>query len=89
MDPVKEIADLSEKLASFVAKAGEKEIKEGIQVKAIVELNKEAQGYIIVSLKGNRSKIGIFLLNNLSSEEKEDSNLQLGNEVDVKIVGKS
>lgn len=86
---MKEIADLSEKLASFVGKAGEKEIKEGVQVKAIVELNKEAQGYIIVSLKGNRSKIGIFLLNNLSPDEKEDSSLQLGNEVDVKVVGKS
>ena len=56
MDPVKKIADLSEKLVNTKSlKNSDKELQVGTQCKAIVELNKET--YLIVSIKSDRSKI--------------------------------
>jgi len=56
IDPVKKIADLSEKLGnSKTLKSSNKEFKSGSETKAIVELNKD--NYLITTLKNDRSKI--------------------------------
>jgi ribosomal protein S1 len=63
VDPLKKIADLSEK----TFKKSEKEIKIGSSTKAIIELNKES--YLICSLKNNRRKFGICILQNLNHDD--------------------
>jgi hypothetical protein len=60
VDPVKKIADLSEK----TFKKSEKEVKVGSSCKAIVELNKDS--YVICSMKNNRRKFGICVMQNLN-----------------------
>ena len=68
MDPVKKIADLSEKLVNTKApKSGGKELQVGAQCKAIVELNKEA--YLIVSIKNDRSKICLCIMSNFNKDD--------------------
>jgi len=63
VDPVKKIADLSEK----TFKKSDKEIQVGSSCKAIVELNKDS--YLICSLKNNRRKFGICIMQNLNQDD--------------------
>lgn len=58
VDPVKKMADLSEKLGEV--KTSKRDVKVGEEYKAIVELNKES--FVIVSLKPDKSKIGFCIL---------------------------
>jgi translation initiation factor 2 alpha subunit (eIF-2alpha) len=56
VDPLKKIADLSEK----TFKKSDKEIKVGSTCRAIVELNKDS--YVICSFKNNRGKFGACII---------------------------
>jgi hypothetical protein len=58
IDPVKKIADLSEKIVT--AKNKGQEVKVGQTQKAIVELNKES--HLVLSMKNNRRAIGVCIL---------------------------
>jgi ribosomal protein S1 len=66
VDPNKKIADLSEK----TFKKSDKDIKVGSSCKAIVELNKDS--YLICSLKNNRKKFGICIMQNFNMDDHVD-----------------
>ena len=66
VDPLKKIADLSEK----TFKKSDKDIKVGSSCKAIVELNKDS--YLICSLKNNRKKFGICIMQNFNMDDHVD-----------------
>ena len=87
IDPVKNIADLSEKLIDVKSKTAS--IEKGAKVKAIIELNKES--YLIVSIKSNRSKIGFCMLTNFNSDQTSNPHvgLQIGEEIEVEVVTKN
>ena len=92
VDAEKKIVDLSERLVaqeSADAKADDKKSKKEYQ-KAIVELNKDE--YLIISLKNDRSKIGVCLLqslsNNLVQTKQVYQKYSLGDEIEVKLVDK-
>ena len=87
IDFEKKIVDLSERLVSNEEskKAKKKDAKqEGFQ-KAVVELNKEK--YLVVSLKADRSRVGLCVLHNLSAESHSAyQSYGIGDEIDVKVV---
>lgn len=66
VDPLKKIADLSEK----TFKKSDKDIIVGSSCKAIVELNKDS--YLICSLKNNRKKFGICIMQNFNMDDHVD-----------------
>ena len=68
IDPVKNIADLSEKL--LCVKTKDHEVKVGKTYKALVELNKES--YLILSIKNNRKKLGICILQNFNQDDQPE-----------------
>jgi hypothetical protein len=77
IDPVKKMADLSEKLG--VVRNSDKEVKEGTKVRVLVELNKE--GYLVVTLKNNRSVVGVCIPHNFN-QDSEVKNYQIGEELE-------
>jgi len=90
VDPIKKIADLSEKSTNIKSsKSSDKELQRGSQCKAIVELNKDA--YLIVSIKSDRSKICLCIMSNFNQDDATNPSqgLQIGDEIDVKVVGKN
>lgn len=92
IDPVKRIVDLSERLAlASGQKTSSKDFEAGRRCTANIELNKES--YIIVSVKGPNKNygIGICLLQNFNEDDQTSpySNVQIGENVDVKIAGKN
>ena len=82
VDPLKKIADLSEK----TFKKSDKDIKVGSTCKAIVELNKDS--YLICSLKNNRMKFGICIVQNFNMDDHVDQ-AQIGEEIEVKVLSYS
>ena len=70
-------------------KGSNKEVKIGGQSKAIVELNKD--NYLITTLKNDRSKICLCVMSNFNRDDAKNpgQDLQIGDEVEVKVVGKS
>ena len=66
-----------------------KELQVGAQCKAIVELNKET--YLIASIKSDRSKICLCIMSNFNKDDATNpsQSLQIGDEIDVKVVGKN
>lgn len=84
VDPVKKMADLSEKLGEV--KTSKRDVKVGEEFKAVVELNKES--FVIVSLKSDKSKIGFCILQNFNRDDIDDKNPQIGDELEVKVTGK-
>ena len=89
IDFEKKIVELSERLVSSAALGEEtkqaKKIKGDAQAyqKAVVELNKEQ--YLVVSLKSDRSKVGVCILHGLSAESQSAyTSYSIGDEIDVK-----
>ena len=80
VDPEKRIVDLSEK----AFKNTEKSIKNVHSYKGIVELNKD--NYLIVSIKNNRKKFGVCILQNFN-QDNEVSQPIIGDEIEVQVVG--
>lgn len=74
---------------SKALKSSGKELQVGAQCKAIVELNKET--YLIVSIKSDRSKICLCIMSNFNKDDATNPSqtLQIGDEIDVKVVGKN
>ena len=85
VDPVKKIADLSEKLASM--KSSGKTIAVGSTGKAVIELLKD--NYAILSFKSNRKALGLCIFQNFNGDEEDLKMPKLGEEVDVRVVGES
>lgn len=89
IDFEKRIVDLSERLSTSGDQEESKtakKAKKGDQSfqKAVVELNKEK--YLVVSLKSDRSQVGVCILHGLSPEsESAYSRYSIGDEIDVKI----
>jgi len=84
VDPIKKMADLSEKLGEV--KTSKRDVKVGEEFKAIVELNKES--FVILSLKSDKSKIGFCILHNFNRDDVDDKNPQIGDEMEVRVAGK-
>ena len=88
IDFEKKIVDLSERLTvnEESKQAKKKDAQQGGFQKAVVELNKEQ--YLVVSLKADRSKIGVCVLHGLSAESHSIyQRYSIGDEIDVKVIG--
>ena len=83
IDATKKIVDLKE--IDKVTEAS-KEFKAGHKSKGIIELNKE--GYLVVSLKSNRSVLGVCLNNNFNQDAVKES-FEIGEEIEVKANKKN
>ena len=90
IDFEKRIVDLSERLATPVDEEESKQSKKAKHgdhsfQKSVVELNKEK--YLVVSLKNDRSQVGVCILHGLSAEsESVYSRYNIGDEIDVKVI---
>ena len=99
IDFEKQIVDLSERLVnqqledSKELASQKKQAKKNQQqqsfVKAVVELNKER--YLVISLKSNRSKIGVCILHGLAAGTSATAYeaYGIGDEIDVKVTESS
>ena len=86
----KKIVDLSERLATKDQEETKqaKSAKQTTLQKAVVELNKEQ--YLVVSLKADRSQIGVSILHGHCQESQTAySRYSVGDEIEVKVVGGS
>ena len=84
VDTDKKIIELSERLVSDKAADQEKKLKEN--QKAIIEMNNEK--YLVVTLKSNRSRIGVCILQDFCSINQAAlyARYSIGDEIDVRLI---
>lgn len=87
IDFEKEILDLSEKLAEKSDAKTAGTVKVAHQYRAVVELNKE--DYLLISFKQSKGQIGILQMQSFNGDDSSNPNdkLQVGDEVDVRVIG--